>query len=343
MAEKVGDRMVLTAGLAGHSVPNSTLSKLRIQVAEDPKRNILWDVADGQYRPVWRGFRDLEEANLTGPADYAKVADGVSRIGWTLENSGDESPFTLVNSEGEKFPLDHDAYTNTYSIDVSHGGGIIATGGEDKVARIWRLIGRAVRPGSIMLHHKSVGLVRLSDDGKLLLSATGGPNYRAQPSELRLWDTASGELLAGPWPTIGNAKECIFSNGSSVVRCVVTADGADTPYHMAAWPIGGPNSGSEIGSFLIRLAQELLPGGPAFKSGHYLEIFAMADLAEAIGGWRLTNERALVSLSLTDRLATIEHCRTLAQDGKASQLREFVHWFLADRGARRSPSELPNG
>lgn len=317
MAEETGDRMFLIAVPEPNSVPNSRLTKLRIQIAEDPKRNTLWDVADGRYGPVWVGYQTLEKINFEKLTGYSKVADILSKRGWKLEESGDESPFKLLNSEGKEFPLDHAAYTNTYSIDVSSGGGIIATGGEDKEARIWHVMDRSVRPGSTMVHPETVGLVRLSNDGKLLLTATGGPVDLEQPPKLRLWDTATGELLAGPWPTIGRVTDCFLSKNNSEVRCVVNTEETDKPYKLATWPIAGANSEAEV--------------------------LALADLVEAVGGWSLTNERALVSLPLNDRLATIEHCRASTQNGRENMLRKFINWFLADRDVRHSQFEIPDG
>ncbi|MET0395998.1 MAG: TIR domain-containing protein [Longimicrobiaceae bacterium] len=316
IAEQVGGRMVLSAPSGKGSTPSAVvLRTLEIQRDDRENASTLWDLADGRYTPEWRESRSIPEAHLEERNDTAALRKRVAAIGWKLEDSGDESPYQLVDPRGTGFHLGHDAYANTYAIDISDRVRIVATGGEDGVARIWRRNRSTVRPGPTMLHPEPVWLVRLSGDGRLLLTATGSPSDMVT-STVRLWDADTGELLAGPWATIGRARACTIAEDGSAVQCVVNAMPPHLPIGVAAWPIGGSRSREEV--------------------------LELADLAEAVAGWRLTAEGGLVSVPTAERMAILERCRAVVQRADAGPLRRFVGWFLADRATRRSLFAAPD-
>lgn len=308
-AEPMGGGMKLDAGLQPSG--DRTLGKLHLQPV-DSGTWLSWDVADGRYHALW-SVLPPSGATVLERRDSTWVATVVGRRGWRFQASG-ESRYVLVNRQGQNFPLEHGGRSTTYALDAVPGGDLVASGGRDKFARTWHLGGSTVRPGATMLHEDYVDVVRLSDDGTLLITATGSPSGTIV-STVRLWDARTGELLGGPWPTPGQSWACGFYRGNAEVRCVVRTEDAARPLQLAAWPIGGSRSPDEA--------------------------LALADLLEAVGGWKLTDERALESVPMAARLATIARVRGLAQAADASPLMTFASWFLADRASRGSPISTP--
>lgn len=297
MFEYAGDRMVVHAAPENDPPHRLLLRTLRIQRGDNPSASTLWDVAEGHYVPRW----------VRGSVSESDPATVLSALGWKLEAAGDVRPYALVRTRGGKRTLlQHAANTNTYAISASRAG-IIATGGEDQQARTWLLQGSTVRTGRTFEHPAAVGEVQLSDDGRLLLTATGSPSLTVV-SEVRLWDTETGDLVAGPWPTPGYVRQCSISQDVAWIRCEAVTDSGSV---VATWPSGG---------------SALEP-----------DVMTLADLAEAVGGWKLTGEQALVGLPVEERIARIVRCRAAARSGTRSPVKNFVLWFLADRRNRSSP------
>ncbi len=281
----------------------------------EPRTSTRWNVREGRYIPQWREAPAAWSRGLGSRGNVAALNAALSRQGWSVKGEPkDEAPLVLVSPEGREEPLDLAGWSNTWAMDATDDGRVLAIGGEDHALHLWRVDRRELTAGPPLPHDAAVWRAHLSAAGDLVVTATGSGGMET-PQSIRVWDAVTGDLLAGPWPAIGQVEACAFVRGGAVVRCGVPSERAGGGWTVAEWPIGAP--------------------------GVRADAAALAALAEAVGGWRLTSERALVLVPVARRVAVLDSLRRDHAGGRPTALREFVAWFLADRNTRHAADALP--
>jgi len=265
-----------------------------------PPEEIIWEITAAPREPVAMPPGEEPVSSFEEEKDIAAL----NRLGWSLRTSADETPYRLADSAGKEFPLDHGGYANSYSYDVSETGRRVATGGEDKMAKIWNVGKGSVNPGATLQHPRSVWHVRFSNDENFLLTATGSGGNTSDP-EIRVWEVSSGKLLAGPWTVTGDFGNADISPDLSHVWC---------RYHPED-PDGG---GGENPS--VTVCWQLSPG-----SHHSSE--TLADLAEAIGGRKVWESGSDGIIPIRERIGILRSIRS--GRGKSGELPsyDFSRWY----------------
>jgi len=137
---------------------------------------------------VWsaeRGAEALPKRGFDGPVRVVRFAPAEKQL---LVCAGSAVELIRIGDDAEPRPLRHPASVLSGAFDGE--GRKIATGGEDRLARVWTTA--AARLAFPPLEHEGpVRAVALSPDGKLLLTGTGAPVRR-----VALWDADAGRSIA---------------------------------------------------------------------------------------------------------------------------------------------------
>jgi WD40 repeat protein len=111
---------------------------------------------------------------------------GVEALEGAPDNLRDEAQVSLFRTLNRPFHvtlLTRSQLGATRSVAFSSDGQLIATGGDDRVARLWTVTGQLVR--QLRGHGKAINCVTLSPDGRLLASS-------GLDDTIRLWDVPGG-------------------------------------------------------------------------------------------------------------------------------------------------------
>ena len=174
------------------------------------------DVAEGLLAYA----RAAELAESAGEATLERVAR-INLTAWS----------TRLFRHRASFPHDSWVYAIAYSRDARW----IATGGDDRLVKIWDVTtGQRIKP--ILTHTYPVWCVDFSPDGKTLLSATGPMDDKV--GELCVWDLQTGTLRARlPHP-------------SGVTRCAFNRSGdafwTQCAEEVQVWTAAGERRGSPL-------------------------------------------------------------------------------------------------
>ena len=278
-----------------------TKFKMKIDRPEEEANSteeIVWEVSMEQAEtipvPVNLIYKNPNEAT---DDEVALV-----RLGWKLLPSGDESPYKLANSAGNEFPLDHGGYANTYSIDISESGHLVATAGEDRMAKVWTVRRGLLAPGVILEHPRSVWSVHFSKSETMLLTATGSGGDTSD-SEIRIWEVASGKLIGGPWAIKGDFDDADISLDGSYVWC----------RYYPEIPMTGPDGAGTSTTV-----------GWPLSAAKYVTSGTLADLAEAVSGWRILDTGSAVMVPIFERIETLRSIKQIMAQFPSS---EFTNPF----------------
>ena len=141
----------------------------------------VWDAATGEQLMALEGHEDTVDSVrfvAEGKQLLSASWDGTIRR-WDLETGDEVQRYTLEDAR-------------VYMIDLLPNGVQFVSGSSDNLIRLWDIeTGEVLREYSG--HADPVNGVHVSDDGKLMVSASGG--WGRNDLTVRLWDVDSGELL----------------------------------------------------------------------------------------------------------------------------------------------------
>lgn len=285
---------------------------------------MVWDAATGERRG-----QPMRHKDRLWMARYSP--DG-SRV-VTASDDYTARVFNPVTGEAVTPPLQHDA--QVYCASFSPDGKRVVTASFDLTARVWDAatgapIGRPLK------HHSGLRWAGFSPDGTRIVTVSGD-------NTARIWDARQFNAVSEPLQHQGEVWRADFSRDGRLV-VTTSVDGTarvwlaengqplTEPLHRRGWPTGMSLSPD---SRLLALAEdlggcrvyELPPFGPPPSW--------LVDLAESVAGERVTDVgfEAVPAARLLDVAA-----RAKTSNG-TNEWDGFLHWFLADRGARAlSPS-----
>ncbi|MCY3796539.1 MAG: protein kinase [Chloroflexi bacterium] len=141
----------------------------------------VWDAVSGEQLMALEGHEDTVDS-VRFLADGSQLLsaswDGTIRR-WDLETGDEIQRYTLED-------------TRVYMIDLLPNGAQFVSGSSDNLIRLWDIeTGEVLREYSG--HADPVNGVQVSEDGNLIVSASGG--WGRNDLTVRLWDLGSGELL----------------------------------------------------------------------------------------------------------------------------------------------------
>ena len=291
----------------------------RIVTASSNYTARIWAVATGQ--PIGKPLK--HEDNVVG-AEFS--SDGKLVLTGSWDNTA-----RLWNAEtGEPLskPMKHD--WRLTSAHFSPDGMRIVTGSWDSKVRLWK-VPTCELLTEPLLHPQWVTKVSFSPDGKRLLSQCG---------RAFIWDAQNGRLL------LALNQEAVHEACFSPNNAFVATAGDD--HTTSVWDI-------ESGQPLARpfrqrwnsWARTFSPDSSrlAVLSNEKLWIWDVAptqeslpdwllELAEAIGGLRLSEDDSLEPTSLERAKAVSKIRQQLAAFSEADQWTQWGSWFLADRSTR---------
>lgn len=141
----------------------------------------VWDAVSGEQLMALEGHEDTVDSVrflADGKQLLSASWDGTIRR-WDLETGDEVQRYTLEDAR-------------VYMIDLLPNGDQFVSGSSDHLIRLWDIeTGDVLREYSG--HADPVNGVHVSDDGKLMVSASGG--WGRNDLTVRLWDVESGELL----------------------------------------------------------------------------------------------------------------------------------------------------
>ena len=141
----------------------------------------IWDAETGEEIMALAGHEDTVDSVRFLPDGEQLLSaswDGTIRR-WDLETGAERQRYTIEDA-------------SVFMIDLMPNGAQFVSGSSDAIIRLWD-----IESGEILREYRGhadpVNGVHVSDDGKLMVSASGG--WGRNDLTVRLWDVESGELL----------------------------------------------------------------------------------------------------------------------------------------------------
>jgi WD40 repeat protein len=287
----------------------------------------VWEAATG--RPAGDPLRH-------GGAVFSAVFSADSRRVVTASADGLARVWDAATGQPIGEPLHHGG--SVFAAVFSPDGRRVVTGSADGTAQVWdAATGRPV--GKALRHQGPIRAVAFSPDGHRVV--TGSEDKTA-----RIWDAATGQPIGEPMRHDGHVLAVSFTPHPGRRILTAAADGTARVWEAATGlPMGEPlRHGKSVSSAVFSPDGLRILTASNDRTARIWDVLfgnvndseQLADLAETVGGYRVTDLGELVEIPAEERAGRLAALRRAGERAPAHQptVASFIRWYFTPRFQR---------